>query len=66
MNTRNPFKNIGNPPLQVPIGLKEKVMDDVSAYLLFMDIASLLSSNYSNAIKSFYEERNKKRNPIHK
>jgi len=59
----NPFKKIGHPPRPVPEELKKKVMDDVSAYLLFMDVATLFSSNYTEAIESFFKKRNdKKRN----
>lgn len=53
----NPFKSIGTPPKEVPIELKKKVMDDLSAYLLFMEVATLFSSNYSSAIESFFKER---------
>ncbi len=60
MNNHNPFKEIGHPPEKVPPELKEKIMDDVSAFLLFMDIATLFSANYTEAIKSFFKERKKK------
>lgn len=56
----NPFKKIGHPLKEVPKELKKKVMEDVSAYLLFLDLATLFSSNYSEAVKSFFEEKNKK------
>jgi hypothetical protein len=60
----NPFKKIGLPPKEVPEELKEKVMDDVSAFLLFMDVATLFSSNYTEAIESFFKKREEKRKNI--
>ncbi len=60
----NPFKKIGQPPKEVPEELKEKVMDDVSAYLLFMEVTTLFSSNYSEAIESFLKKRDDKKNNI--
>lgn len=57
----NPFKKIGQPPKEVPAELKKKVMDDVSAYLLFMEVATLFSSNFSEAVESFLEKRKKNR-----
>lgn len=56
----NPFKKMGQPPKEVPKELKKKVMDDVSAYLLFMEVATLFSSNYSDAIESFFKKRKRK------
>ena len=58
----NPFKKIGQPPKEVPKELKKKVLDDVSAYLLFMEVATLFSSNYSDAVKSFFENRKNNNN----
>lgn len=57
----NPFKKIGKPPKEVPVELKKKVMDDVATYLLFMEVATLFSSNYSAVVESFFKERKKAR-----
>ncbi len=57
----NPFKKIEQPLKEVPSELKDKVMDDVSAYLLFMDVASLFTSNFSEAVESFFKERDNKK-----
>jgi hypothetical protein len=60
----NPFKNMGQPPKDVPKELKKKVMDDVSSYLLFMEVATLFSSNYSEAVESFFKKRDDKKNNL--
>ena len=60
----NPFKKIDQPPKEVPEELKEKVMDDVSAYLLFLEVARLFSSNYTEAIESFFKSRKENRGKI--
>lgn len=56
----NPFKKIGQPPQEVPKELKKKVMDDAAAYLLFMEVATLFTDNYSEAVESFFKKRKKK------
>lgn len=55
----NPFKKIGYPPKQVPKKLKRKVMGDVIAFKLFMEVASLFTSNYTEAVESFFKNRQK-------
>jgi len=56
----NPFKKLGQPPKEVPENLKKKVMGDIAAFKLFMDVASLFSSNYADAAESFFIKRKKK------
>ncbi len=58
---QNPFKRIDQTPKEVPKELKEKVMDDVSAYLLFTEVATLFSSNYTEAVESFFKNRKDKK-----
>jgi len=60
----NPFKKIEQPPKEVPEELKKKVMDDVSSYLLFMEVATLFSSNFTEAVESFFKKRDKKKNNL--
>ncbi len=56
----NPFKKIDQPPKKVPDELKKKVMDDASAFLLFSEVATLFSSNYTEAVESFFKNRKDK------
>ena len=55
----NPFKKLVHPPKVAPKAVKKKVMDDVSAFKLFTDIAGLFSFNYSQAAESFFKKRKK-------
>ena len=56
----NPFKKLVHPPKKVPEELKKKVMDDVSAFQLFIDAAKLFSFNYASAAESFFKKRTQK------
>ncbi len=57
----NPFKKIDQPPKEVPVDLKKKVMDDASAFILFTEVATLFSSNYTEAVESFFKSRKDKK-----
>lgn len=57
MEKENPFKKLGQPLKEVPVELKNKVMDDIATLKFVMETASLFSSNYANAIESFFKKR---------
>ena len=57
MEKENPFKKIGEPPKEVPKVLKKKVMNNVNTLKFIMETASLFSTNYSNAVESFFKKR---------
>jgi hypothetical protein len=58
----NPFKNMEQSPKEVPEELKKKVMDDVSSYLLFMEVSTLFTSNFTEAVESFLKKRDENKN----
>ena len=55
----NPFKEIQKPLKEVPPEMRRKVMADVAAAKLVMDMVSLVTDNYPSVVKSVLE--NKKR-----
>ena len=55
----NPFKHINLPLKEVPAELKSKVMKDIAAAKLLMDLASLFSLNIGSVIERTIKERNK-------
>ncbi len=57
----NPFKELERSLLEVPPHMKQRVMDDIAAAKLLMDIGTLVSYNYPEAIERTLKER-KKRN----
>ena len=57
MEAENVFKKLGMPPKSVPIDLKKKVLDDVEAFNLFMELASFFSSDYSETLNNFLIRR---------
>jgi hypothetical protein len=57
-----PFKNMEQSPKEVPEELKKKVMDDVSSYLLFMEVSTLFTSNFTEAVESFLKKRDENKN----
>ena len=58
----NPFKQIEQPPKEVPVELKKKVMAEVSAFKFFLELTSLFTSNYSQAAEAFFKKRKNKIN----
>ena len=58
----NPFKKLGEPPKEVPKEIKEKVMNDIAAFKLFTEFASVFSSNYASVAESFFKRRKKNNN----
>ena len=55
----NPFKHINQPLKDVPTELKSKVMKDIAAAKLLMELASLFSLNVGSVIERTIKERNK-------
>lgn len=55
----NPFKLIGHPSQEVPADLKEKVMSDVNAAKLLMEMAALFTSNYKSTLLSLFKTNKK-------
>lgn len=59
MEADNPFKQLGQPPKEVPNELKQKVMNDVGAAKLLMDMAALFTTNYKNTLGSMFKTNKK-------
>lgn len=57
---KNSFKQIGQPPKDVPKGLKKKVLDDLSTIKLVMDMTDLFSNKYMDTVESFLKIDNTK------
>ena len=57
MEKENPFKKLGQPPKEVPKELKQKVMGDVAAAKLLMDMASLFTRNYGESLGSLFKTK---------
>ncbi len=55
----NPFKELDKLVREVPPNLKKKVMKDVAAAKLLMDLASLFTLNYQNLISGMFKTRRK-------
>ncbi|WP_411032410.1 hypothetical protein [Spongiimicrobium sp. 3-5] len=54
---KNPFKEMERSLLEVPPGLKKKVMKNIAMAKLVMDMASLFSTNYSSALENLFKTR---------
>jgi ferritin len=57
MQAENAFKKLGMPPKAVPKDLKKKVLDDIEAFNLFMELASFFSSDYAKTLNNFLSKR---------
>jgi len=53
----NPFKDINKPLKDVPQELKSKVMKDIAAAKLLMELASLFSLNVGSVIERTIKKR---------
>ena len=51
---RNPFKELEASLKEVPPGMKKKVMNDIAAAKLIMDMASLFSFNLGSALRRLF------------
>ncbi|APQ16495.1 hypothetical protein [Maribacter hydrothermalis] len=55
----NPFKNLEGDLKDVPPELRKKVMDDVAAAKLLMELANLFTGNYASIIEGMLKTKNK-------
>lgn len=55
--SNNPFIELEKSLKDAPIGMKKKVMSDVATAKLIMDLASLFSYNFSEAIKGIFKTK---------
>ena len=55
----NPFKQIDQPLKDVPAELKSKVMKDIAAAKLLMELASLFSLNVGSVVERTIKKRKK-------
>lgn len=55
----NPFKKIDQPLKDVPAELKSKVMKDIAAAKLLMEIGNLFSINVGSVIENTIKQRKK-------
>ena len=56
MSKENPFKKIGNPPVEAPIHLKKKVMDGVESIKLIQEVSSLFTFNYASVFSGILKK----------
>jgi len=54
----NPFKKINHPLSDVPAELKGKVMKDIAAAKLLMELANLFSLNVGSVVEQTIKKRN--------
>ncbi|MCL6275191.1 hypothetical protein M3P19_14315 [Muricauda sp. 2012CJ35-5] len=52
---KNPFRELEASLREVPPGMKKKVMNDIAAAKLIMDLASLFSFNVGSALKKLFK-----------
>ncbi|MEZ4811783.1 MAG: hypothetical protein R2819_15610 [Allomuricauda sp.] len=51
---KNPFKELEASLREAPPGMKKKVMNDIAAAKLIMDMASLFSINVGSALRRLF------------
>ena len=51
---RNPFKQLEASLREAPPGMKKKVMNDIAAAKLIMDMASLFSINVGSTLRKLF------------
>ena len=51
---RNPFRELEASLREVPPGMKKKVMNDIAAAKLLMDLASLFSFKVGSALRKLF------------
>jgi len=56
---RNPFKNLEGDLKDVPPELRKKVMEDVAAAKLVMELASLFTGNFASVIEGMLKTKSK-------
>lgn len=64
MQNKNPFKNLGQPPVEASEKLKKKVMDGVESIELLRDMTTLFTVNYGSALVGLFNinSKDKKKN----
>jgi hypothetical protein len=60
-NIQNPFKDLSKRLMEAPPNLKKKVMEDVAAAKLIMDLASLFTVNTQQMLASLFKTKNKEK-----
>jgi hypothetical protein len=56
---QNPFKQLERSIKEVPPELRKKVMNDVAAAKLLMDLATLFGANYPSVIGGLFKTQSK-------
>ncbi len=51
---KNPFKELEASLREAPPGMKKKIMNDIAAAKLIMDMASLFSINLGSALRKLF------------
>lgn len=54
---KNPFKETNIPEQEVPADLKDKVLGNVNALKLLLDVTSLFTSNYLETIEQMFKTK---------
>ncbi|UJH68139.1 hypothetical protein [Allomuricauda sp. SCSIO 65647] len=57
---RNPFKELDKKLRDVPPEMRKKVMNDVAIAKFFMDLAILVTSNYSSLLAGLFRTNRRK------
>ncbi len=52
---KNPFRELEASLREVPPGMKKKVMNDIAAAKLIMDLGSLFSFNMASALRRLFK-----------
>ena len=59
MEIENPFKKIAQHPKEVPVALKQKVMNEVISIKLLVDVTELFTSNFKKTLNQLLFSKNK-------
>lgn len=59
MDTKNPFKKLETRLEEVPIGLKEKVMADVSKAKLILELSDLFTDAFPVSLNDLFNNKPK-------
>lgn len=57
--TKNPFQELEDSLKEVPPEMKKKVMNDIAIAKFIMDMAFLVTSNYSSIISGLFKTKQK-------
>lgn len=53
----NSFKKIGEPPSEVPKGLKKKVVKDITSFKLLTDFFELFFNDFGKVAESIFKKK---------